>query len=160
MAATRFTSSDPVADRRAGYAEQLAERGDVEAATEVLAGALELAPLWAAGWFRLGEFNELAGQGEAAVIAWERALALEPSDPFGASLKRDLARAVPLAESMPPAFVELLFDQYAPGFDAALVDRLGYKGPEIIMQRLLAGGFTRAARVLDLGCGTGLAGEV
>ena len=61
---------------------------------------------------------------------------------------------------MPPAFVELLFDQYAPGFDAALVNRLGYRGPQIIMQRLLAGGFTRAARVLDLGCGTGLAGEV
>ena len=159
MAALRFSSGDPAADRRADYAEQFAARGDVEAAIEVLAGALELVPGWAAGWFRLGEFQEMAGQIEAAASAWDRAVALDPEDACGASLKRDLARATPLVESMPPAFVELLFDQYAPRFDAALVNGLGYRGPEILMQRIAASGFTAAQDVLDLGCGTGLMGE-
>lgn len=160
MTAKRFSSGDAVADRRAGYAAQFAARGEIQSAIDVLKSALELVPDWVAGWFQLGEYCQTAGQGHAAVEAWERALQLDPADALGASLKSDLARAVPLAESMPPAFVELLFDQYAPDFDSALVERLGYRGPEILMQQLLAGGFRRAASALDLGCGTGLMGEV
>lgn len=159
MTAMRFSSGDPIVDRRADYADQLGERGDIEAAIELLAGALELVPAWAAGWFQLGEFEEAAGRIEAAIAAWERALEIDPADPMGASLKRDLARAEPLAESMPPAFVESLFDQYAPRFEAALVDALQYRGPQILLQRLIANGFTRARNALDLGCGTGLMGE-
>jgi len=68
-------------------------------------------------------------------------------------------RATGLRESMPPAFVETLFDQYADGFDRSLVGKLNYRGPEIVLQTLQASGFTRAARALDLGCGTGLMGE-
>jgi predicted TPR repeat methyltransferase len=160
MTATRFSSGDPVADRRADYAGQFAARGDIDAAIEVLAGALELVPGWAAGWYRLGEFHERAGQMAQAVAAWDRALEMDPADLMGAGLKRDLARAIPLADSMPPAFVERLFDQYAPAFDAALVDRLHYRGPDLLMQGLIANGFSSADRVLDLGCGTGLMGEV
>lgn len=159
MTATRFSSGDPAADRRADYAGQFAARGDMEAAIEVLAGALELAPGWAAGWFRLGEYHQSAGSIDAAIAAWDRALAVDPADLMGASLKRDLARATPLADSMPPAFVELLFDQYAPRFEAALVGGLQYRGPQILLQRLTANGFTAAQSVLDLGCGTGLMGE-
>lgn len=159
MTATRFSSGDPVADRRADYAGQFAARGDIDAATEVLAGALELVPGWAAGWYRLGELHERAGQTAQAVAAWDRALEVDPADLMGASLKRDLARATPLADSMPPAFVESLFDQYAPRFEAALVEGLQYRGPQILLQRLTANGFTAAHSVLDLGCGTGLMGE-
>ncbi|WP_439634378.1 methyltransferase [Glycocaulis sp.] len=160
MTATRFSSGDPVADRRAEYAGQFAARGETQAAIDVLKSALELAPHWTAGWFQLGQYHQDAGQHEAAGEAWARVLEIDPSDPFGASLKLDLARAVPLAESMPPAFVELLFDQYAPDFDSALVERLQYRGPEILMQRLQAAGFRHARNALDLGCGTGLMGEV
>ena len=55
-----------------------------------------------------------------------------------------------------------LFDQYAPKFETALVDDLGYRGPALLFKAVLA---TRAAdrkpalfkRAIDLGCGTGLA---
>jgi SAM-dependent methyltransferase len=55
-----------------------------------------------------------------------------------------------------------LFDQYAPSFEAALVDDLGYRGPALL---LAAVAIARAAadrpltfsRAIDLGCGTGLA---
>jgi predicted TPR repeat methyltransferase len=57
----------------------------------------------------------------------------------------------------------MLFDQYAPLFDEALVGKLGYRVPDLLddliqaeMSRLNIGAFERA---LDLGCGTGLMGE-
>jgi predicted TPR repeat methyltransferase len=63
---------------------------------------------------------------------------------------------------MPPAYVRALFDQYAPKFEAALVDDLGYRGPALLFRAVVA---TRVAvrkpaffkRAIDLGCGTGLA---
>ncbi len=59
---------------------------------------------------------------------------------------------------MSRAYVETLFDQYAPRFDGAL-EALAYRGPQLILDAV-----TRArptanfAAALDLGCGTGLAG--
>ena len=45
----------------------------MRAAAELMLGALELAPGWAMGWFRLGEFHEAAGAlgpGRAKPGAW------------------------------------------------------------------------------------------
>lgn len=63
---------------------------------------------------------------------------------------------------MPQGYVQTLFDQYAPRFESALVDDLGYRGPELLFRAVLS---VRAAarkpaffkRAIDLGCGTGLA---
>jgi predicted TPR repeat methyltransferase len=64
--------------------------------------------------------------------------------------------------AMPQAYVQVLFDQYAPRFEAALVGDLGYRGPALLFKAVLS---VRAAarkpaffkRAIDLGCGTGLA---
>lgn len=151
-----FSSGDLHVDRRLGFAEGMEQAGDLPAAIEVLEDAMTLVPGWAAGWFRLAEWYERAGRMDAARTAWDRAAAADPDDTLGASLKRDLARAVPLAEAMPPRFVETLFDQYAETFDSALVDKLGYRAPWLLRD-VLDG--RRFGRVMDLGCGTGLAGE-
>jgi predicted TPR repeat methyltransferase len=64
--------------------------------------------------------------------------------------------------AMPQAYVRTLFDQYAPKFENALVDDLGYRGPALLFAAVLAA--RRAVRkpaffkrAIDLGCGTGLA---
>ncbi|WP_090061992.1 class I SAM-dependent DNA methyltransferase [Celeribacter neptunius] len=158
MAGSLFSSGDLTVDRRASFAETLAHLGDLAGAVETLAGALDLVPGWVAGWFRLGEWLEALGETDAACAAWERAILADPCDALGAGLKRDLARKVPMAEAMPAAFVELLFDQYAPRFERSLVEKLGYRGPEILRDSLLLTGRTRFEHVLDLGCGTGLMG--
>lgn len=160
MQGTHFPSGDPAADRRAGFAETMLHLGDVGAAIEAMKSALDLAPDWAAGWFRLGEWYEAAGLEAEAVTAWDRAILADPTDPLGAVLKRDLLRGTQVADTLPPAFVELLFDQYAPRFDTALQDRLGYRGPQIIAEALRAAGVTQTARAMDLGCGTGLTGDI
>jgi len=61
---------------------------------------------------------------------------------------------------MSPAYVRHLFDQYAPRFDEALTAGLAYRGPQLLCDRIamLRGPAMRFARMLDLGCGTGLAG--
>lgn len=146
-------------DRRADYADMLSSSGDHEAGADLLRDALSLAPGWAAGWFRLGEMREAAGDASAAAAAWTEALRLDPADPLGASLKLALIGAAPEPGALPSAFVEALFDQYAPRFDEKLVGRLGYRVPELIMGALARAGATGFDRVLDLGCGTGLMGE-
>lgn len=155
-----FSSGDPQADRRFAFAGALAASGEMGPAIEVLTSALDLAPDWAAGWYQLGDWHAAAGQNEAAGAAWRRVLALDASDALGAGARLDLLGGQPVSESLPPAFVETLFDQFAPRFDEALTARLGYRAPQLILDALDRAGFERAARAMDLGCGTGLMGEV
>ena len=62
----------------------------------------------------------------------------------------------------PPVFVAGLFDRYASSFDATLRDRLKYRAPEVLFEAVSSavGRERRDLDVLDLGCGTGLAGEL
>lgn len=60
----------------------------------------------------------------------------------------------------PPAYVRQVFDKYAGHFDRDLVERLGYRTPEMLAElavRLLKPA-AKSLSILDLGCGTGLAG--
>lgn len=57
----------------------------------------------------------------------------------------------------PRQYVQALFDGYADGFDAHLVQALRYDAPRLLLQRLASTG-RRWNSALDLGCGTGLGG--
>jgi predicted TPR repeat methyltransferase len=162
MPARLFLSSgDLTADRRFDFARDLQLKGDLAAAADLLLQATELAPGFASAWFTLGEISERLGECEAAITAFRKAQVADPDDRHGASLRLMLLGAEPLS-SMPPAYVRALFDQYAPKFEAALVDDLGYRGPAILFKAVLwvsavarKPAFFR--RAIDLGCGTGLA---
>jgi predicted TPR repeat methyltransferase len=162
MPARLFLSSgDMIADRRFDFARDLQLKGDLAAAADLLLQATELAPGFASAWFTLGQIREQLGTREAAISAFRKAQAADPGDRHGASLRLMLLGAEPLA-GMPQAYVRALFDQYAPKFESALVDDLGYRGPALLFKAVLA---ARAAvrkpaffkRAIDLGCGTGLA---
>lgn len=157
----QYSSGDLVADRRASYAAALAaERAFAEAA-ELMAQALERVPQWGAGWNLLGGYREAAGDIAGAVVAWTELLRLDAKGLFGAALKLAAHGAGGSAQAA-PAYVEALFDDYAPRFEAALVGRLGYRTPEAleteIRSAMTARGLGRFGRALDLGCGTGLMG--
>ena len=66
-----------------------------------------------------------------------------------------------MPDAPPPAYVAGVFDDRAEDFDSALVERLEYRVPQMLAELVYeaAAADTRFARVLDLGCGTGLAGE-
>jgi predicted TPR repeat methyltransferase len=150
-----------IADRRFDFARDLQMKGDLAAAADLLLQATELAPGFASAWFTLGEIRERLGERDAAIAAFRKAVTADPEDRHGASLRLMLLGADKLS-AMPPAYVRALFDQYAPKFEAALVDDLGYRGPSLLFKAVLS---ARAAirkpaffkRAIDLGCGTGLA---
>ena len=65
-----FSSGDLRADKRADYAAMLAGEGDYAGAAALLAEALELAPTWAAGWAKLGDYHAQAQASDAAIAAY------------------------------------------------------------------------------------------
>lgn len=119
--------------------------------------ALELAPAWAAGWYRLATYLEKAGRGEAAIEAYRRTLALDPDDIFGAALKLALLGDSAVPDQPPSRYVERLFDDYADRFETALVEKLDYSVPRKLAA-LVASTGRRYELAVDLGCGTGLLG--
>ena len=154
-----LTSGDLTADRRADYAQMLAEGGDHAAAVELMEQALELAPDWAAGWFRLANYAEKTEDGAKARAAYRRTLALEPDDIFGARLKLAVLGDAERPDLPPSTYVEGLFDDYADRFDEALVEKLKYTVPEKLAALLARETDGRGfRRTVDLGCGTGLFG--
>jgi predicted TPR repeat methyltransferase len=149
------SSGDPIANRRAGYAEALAAEHQFNEAAEVLSQALGLVPGWAAGWANLGRYREETGDLAGAVEAWRQSVTLDAEGVYGAALKL-VAHGVE-ATAAAGAYVEVLFDDYAARFEKSLVDRLGYGVPRELMGLLRACEHP-AGTALDLGCGTGLMG--
>jgi predicted TPR repeat methyltransferase len=160
MLPSQLSSGDVVADRRADYARMLDEGGEPAAAAELMEQALELAPGWAAGWFRLGTYREKAENARSAAEAFGKVLELDPEDMFGARLKLAVLGTVAVPDQPPSRYVERLFDDYADRFEKSLVETLDYTVPRKLAA-LIAGasGIPRHFRLaVDLGCGTGLLG--
>ena len=156
-----LSSGDMIADRRFDFARDLQLKGDLVAAADLLSQTTDLAPGFASAWFTLGEVREQLGERDVAIAAFRRALVADPNDRHGASLRLMLIGAEKLSE-MPPAYVRALFDQYAPKFERALIDDLGYRGPALLFKAVLSAcaAIRKPAffkRAIDLGCGTGLA---
>ena len=163
MTAPLFQSSgDLIADRRFAIAQELLARDDLAGAADLLLQAIEAAPRFVSAWFALGELRQKAGARDDAIAAFQQVCALDAEDRLGAGLH--LVRLGALAPGdMPSAYVRTLFDQYAARFENGLVDGLGYRGPALLHDAIAA--VCADARrpmqfsdMLDLGCGTGLAG--
>ena len=162
MPARLFLSSgDLIADRRFEFARDLQLKGDLVAAADLLEQAIELAPKFASAWFTLGEIRERLGQRGPAITAFRRAREADPDDRHGASVRLMRLGAENLSE-MPKGYVQALFDQYAPRFEAALLGDLNYRAPQLLFKAVLAACLAEKKpaffrRAIDLGCGTGLA---
>ena len=154
-----LSSGNLIADRRYEWARDAIAKSDFAAAADLLMQTVELAPGYASAWFALGEVREKMGDRAAAVEAFRKAHVADPQDKHGAGLHLIRLGAAPPA-AMPEDYVRSLFDGYAAKFDAALTEGLAYRGPELLLGAVAARGRSmKFGSVLDLGCGTGLAGE-
>jgi predicted TPR repeat methyltransferase len=151
-----ITSGDLIADRRYDRARAYAADGDLAAAADLFAQAVELSPGFASAWFALGEARVALGDTQGARAAFERAQAADPADRHGAMLHLARLGGTDPATVALHGYVRTLFDQYAPRFDRALED-LSYAAPALLREAVTAHG-KRLRTMLDLGCGTGLAG--
>ncbi|WP_184718431.1 methyltransferase [Caulobacter sp.] len=131
------------------------EGGDAQAALDLyamIAGPLaeDLETVAREGFGILVAFDSL----DAARTLGAWLAAHNPADLIRAHELRVLTD--PRFDRAPPAYVEALFDDLAQRFDRQLVEMLDYRAPELLAN-LVAGRYARFARILDLGCGTGLA---
>jgi predicted TPR repeat methyltransferase len=164
----------------------LAAAGRLAEAVEVLQRTLEKNPQDVTSLRNLGQALTAGGQAEAALGPLRAAAALAPEAPevslalahaareagkveearaAAARVKGRLAEQArfllaglgeaPAPARAPAGYVRELFDAFAPRFDAELEGALGYRTPALLAALLPPG---RRARVLDLGCGTGLSG--
>lgn len=103
---------------------------------------------------------EKAGDLDGAAEAYRLVLEIDPDDRGGASVRLAAMGRGQSPDKAPDAYVSALFDQHAEVFESILVDQLGYHVPMMVgaaVERLGLGPFSR---LLDLGCGTGLSGDV
>ncbi|MEL6479083.1 MAG: methyltransferase domain-containing protein [Pseudomonadota bacterium] len=123
------------------------DEGLDEAATERLAELYEG-----------GLAAERAGDLAAAAAAFHEVLRINPDDHGGVAIRLAAIGHGPAPQKAPAAYIATLFDQHAEAFDEILVEKLGYDVPALAAEALrrLAPGPYRS--MLDLGCGTGLAG--
>jgi len=100
-----------------------------------------------------------AGQYAEAARCFEQALAHGGDDTLHRFYLASV-RAGDATPAQPPrAYVEALFDEYADDFQSHLIEHLKYQAHETLLAPLRVGG-QRYPLVLDLGCGTGLCGQL
>lgn len=137
------------------YREQKA----YDAALHCLETVLRLAPDYLSGWNNIAHIYQLQGDKKAAVGAYKKVLELQPDH---ASAAHMLAALTGDDVSSPPAeYVREIFDNYSERFDESLVNELEYRVPSDLRSIVDDHGWKDTFMAgLDLGCGTGLSGEV
>jgi predicted TPR repeat methyltransferase len=155
-----LSSGDLLADRRYHWAIDHLVLGDLAGAADILLQAVEIVPGFATAWFALGAIRDKQGDRDGAVIAFGRARDSDPEDYHGARLQLARLGAGEATPKMTVTYVRRLFDQHAPRFEDLLLNRLAYSGPQKLLDAAITatGGRLQVGSMLDLGCGTGLAG--
>ncbi len=135
----------------------LLELGRSDEAVSACERAVAAYPQSGAAYFHLGLAQEATGNAEAAIASFQEAVRLDPGvEQWRFHLAARTGQAPPAAA--PAEYVAALFDRYAERFDEHLVERLGYQTPQRLTEAIVAAGASSGLNILDLGCGTGLAG--
>ena len=153
------TSGDLIADRRFGYAMALLQEKDGEAAKDLFAQVLERVPHWPPALLGMGDACLLLEQDDEAVGFFKQCLALDPSDRLGAGPRLARMNEVEADDAIRHGYIAALFDDYAKRFDTHLIQTLGYSAPQQLHAAIIAIR-SHFEQGYDLGCGTGLMGEV
>ena len=166
--------------------EALLAAKDVRGAVEEARQAVSLHPNIAPVVVQLGLALMAAGQMPTAIAELQRALRLDPENETARRLLarawlgagetekalealqgledeevQDRAHAIQAAPRSDPGYVRHLFDQFAPDYDTRMRQHLHYAAPEVLLGlAVMVMPGREQLTVLDLGCGTGLAGEV
>jgi predicted TPR repeat methyltransferase len=168
----RFADSLNCLDRALGL-----EPGEVEALTNRASVLLELkrpepalATLDTALAFRPDFVPALVNRGNAlaqlrrtdeAIEAYDRALAIDPSNAAAGINRQNALLQKGAVTRCPPDFMQRLFDDFSASYDRQMLEDLKYRAHlhlRDLANRILPP--KAAQRILDLGSGTGLVGEV
>ncbi|MEZ0309716.1 MAG: tetratricopeptide repeat protein [Ramlibacter sp.] len=139
-------------------ATALAELGQLPQAVACVERALAIAPGVGAAWGLRGNLMKELGRVDEAITSFRNAIERGADNELNRYCLAALTgQGAPL--NAPKQYVQSLFDGYAQGFDAHLVEVLRYRAPQVLLEGLKRSGRS-FERALDLGCGTGLCGPL
>ena len=141
--------------------QKLIAATDLPAAIAQLRRAAALDPSSGAAHYALGCAWLDAGERERATEILSRLCASHPQFAARAAKKIAESEAMRRANRSPAPYVRHLFDQFAPDYDRRMLGELCYRAPAILrgLADMVVAAKPRTLDILDLGCGTGLAGE-
>ncbi|MDD5250924.1 MAG: tetratricopeptide repeat protein [Rhodocyclaceae bacterium] len=146
------------ADAHYNQGVALTELGRLDAAAASFRAAISLAPAHVPAHYNLALLHKRQCSDAAAAAGLAEVLRLQPELETARHLLAALTGAA--TERAPATYVAATFDAAAERFDEHLVKELGYDAPQQLLAMLAALPQLppRPWDVLDLGCGTGLAG--
>lgn len=136
------------------HAVALMQAGKVADAIQGFEAVSQMVPEDAQAWAWLGRARLKQGDLAAARAAFDQARARDSQDPVIAHFHAAISGALP--DEVESHYIRCLFDDFADRFEHTLVQRLAYDTPARLARFLRQSSADVAARVLDLGCGTGL----
>jgi len=133
-------------------------KGQIPDALELLKILIKSSPRDALLFNMIGGCYASLGELDMSIQNYEQALALKPNYAIPQHMLNSLTGNT--TKGPPKEYVKNLFDDYAERFDDSLVEILQYKLPFIIKEFIIKLSNTKSKykKVIDLGCGTGLAG--
>src|SRR5579871_2247850 len=149
-----FTSAELSA-----FAKRLKEYGNVQPAYLCMKKAVELNPTDWDAWYDLGDLCQSVGRRDEARDAFQRYFDTHPDD---AELEHLL---IALRDETPPArasdrTIQQIYKDFAWNYENRMRVDLEYKGPERLSDAVRTViPEPSGLKILDLGCGSGLAGE-
>ena len=146
-----------IADAALALGQGLIAAGHLPAAVAEFERALRIDPKFDPARYALGLAWLEAGEPDRAI----KILSALGNSAFAteAAEKLALAREMKAENRSPPGYVRHLFDQFSSDYDASMLGALDYRGHRILRELAdLVLAERSGLDILDLGCGTGLAG--
>src|SRR6185312_5869315 len=121
---------------------------------------VELTPEDWSAWYDLGEIAQCLGKREEARTAYQKYFDHNPDDGEIEHLLIALRDDAPPPRASDRA-IQHIYKNFAASYESIMLDALGYVGPERMKEALTAViGEAGGLDILDLGCGSGLAGTM
>lgn len=137
------------------------KRGNYEEAERRFQEAADRDPKHFGAWYNLGLLKKQQGFLQIADECLARAQAIQPDSEYVAFLRAAVNQAT-TPEHPPEGFVQDLFDRYAGYYDAQMKEGVHYQVPAQLyacfQEQVVV--TPHSLMIVDLGCGTGLAGEL
>lgn len=159
---TEAASSPPAldADRLNELAGRLREHGKIQTAFLCQQQAVALDPGDPWKWDSLGELAHILGRRSDARYAYERLLEIQPDDAETRHLLVALCDEAP-PDRVPDECIQQMYARFSDFYESQMRDELYYEGPERLFQAICdITGDGQIPSVLELGCGTGLFGQL
>ena len=154
----RVRPRELTAEELTGLADKLRGNGFTESTFLCLKRVTELTPEDSNTWFALGFAAQAVGRREDARDAFAKYLEYSPEDAAIRQILTALRDDAPPPRA-PDECILQIFREFSSHYDSKMRESLSYQAPERLQELIRVEiGETGGLDILDLGCGTGLAG--